>query len=832
MRKYISPLILLFFVATVAQGQSLKSWLSHADSAYAKKDFYTAFKFYEVAIKYDSTRTDVLYKYAESARQFNAYTFAVNGYQLVLQRPEKQQYPESRFWLAEVQNRLGEYESARQNFELFKQEQPNASAVLLAAATKGIADCDFAIKEGAFTKKNSTIPPLNMGDKINGIYSDYAPFLWKDTLYYSSFRYIDEKDKSKPPKTFSRILSAAPDQSGVYLPDSLNTPGKNIAFSVITNDGKGIYYCECIKINEADVRCDMYYRSRQGKNVFGAAKKLKINQEGYTTTQPSIGLEPNSGKPCLYFSSDRPGGKGKMDLWFGKIQPDGDVIEAVNLSALNTASDDVTPFFHDRTRQLYFSSNGMERLGGYDIYKAGITDGYWGIPRHLPGDLNSSYDELYYVLNERGDRAIFASNRWGSTYIEQKKEACCFDLYEQKLDLSIQVKVLTFNKLDSTELKGTQVVVYELQPDGTRKEVFSKTNLNGNDFNYVGERGKKYLAVGTKTEYDKDETTLDLSNIPDEVSYVEGKLYLQPVAIDLTVLTLCAADTTIKPLPPLNNCTLHFYELVKGDTVRLDKQFNPNGNSFFYTVAKNKSYVLVASHNGFLTRTDTLGIDEDVIAALGRHLTFEMPLRTFGIPDILPLRLFFDNGIPGVSSSERSDTTSISYDQMFDTYYNKKQEFIDKFIAPLTGQAKFVTTETVNSFFERNIKQGADDLERLAGMLLERLKEGLSFELQIQGHASAKGPALFNQLLSKRRIVSVKNYFRKFDKGALKPYLANRQLKLTALALGEPQNTRNIPEAQYKDKRLSVYSPEASTERRVEIVGIIIPQNATQCQAQ
>lgn len=834
MRKYISPLILLFFVASIAHGQSLKSWLSHADSAYAKKDFYTSFKFYEVALHYDSSRTDVLYKYAESARLFNAYKYAINGYTKVLQRPDKQQYPEARFWLAEVQNKLGNYEAARDNFKLFIEEQANANPALIASATKGISDCDYAIaKDGLSAKSITSKSPQNLGDKVNSIYSDFAPYLWNDTLYYSSFRYIDEKDKSKPAKTQMRIMAAAPGQEGQYLPASINQPDSNTAFSAITLDGKGVYYCQCTKINDLEVRCNMYYRSRQAGNVFGQPLKLSINQPGYTTTQPSIGLDPKTGEPCLYFSSDRKGGNGKMDLWYGKIQPNGDVTDATNLSALNTASDDVTPFFHDRTKKLYFSSNGLERFGGYDIYKTSIKNGTWLPPQPLSNTTNSSYDDLYYILNERGDTAIFASNRWGATYIDPQKEACCFDLYEQEIDIFFKIIVRTFNKLDSTNLLGTKVIIYELQPDGkTKKVVFSQVNIQGNEFVYNGERGKKYQVEASKLNFEDDSAIVDAVSIDDNIQVLEQDLYLRPISIDLTVLTLCDADTTVKPSPPLDRCTLHFYELTNtGDTVLLDKKYNDKNNSFFYKIDNNKTYVLVASHNNFVTKTDTLAIDDDVITALGLHLTYEMPLRTFDIPDVLPLRLYFDNGKPGIAS-ERKDTTSTSYEQMFTKYYSLKDSFINKYTDNLIGQPKFVTGQKIDAFFQRNVKQGYDDLNKLAVMLLQRLKDGLTIELEIQGYASPKGPALFNELLSKRRIVCVKNYFRNFQNGVLKPYLDKKQLILHRLPMGEPKDTRGIPEAQLKDKRESIYSIKASTERRVEIVGIKIPQNSKQCQAQ
>ena len=88
--------------------QSRKAWLAAADSALLRKDYYPAFKFYEAALVYDTTAVDVWFNYAESARKFNAYTFAEKGYLKVVELDKATpDYPQARLWLASTRQKNG-----------------------------------------------------------------------------------------------------------------------------------------------------------------------------------------------------------------------------------------------------------------------------------------------------------------------------------------------------------------------------------------------------------------------------------------------------------------------------------------------------------------------------------------------------------------------------------------------------------------------------------------------------------------------------------------------------------------------------------------------------
>jgi hypothetical protein len=126
----------------------------------------------------------------------------------------------------------------------------------------------------------------------------------------------------------------------------------------------------------------------------------RLNEKGTTNTQPVI-YDDGSGTKYLLFVSDRPNGKGGMDIWASKINDgapigektstktttktttkstkgaSGRFSDPVNLTQVNTFGDDVTPYYHKKDKTLYFSSNGYPSVGGHDIFKVSGTVGKW-----------------------------------------------------------------------------------------------------------------------------------------------------------------------------------------------------------------------------------------------------------------------------------------------------------------------------------------------------------------------------------------------------------------------------------------------------------------------
>jgi outer membrane protein OmpA-like peptidoglycan-associated protein len=115
----------------------------------------------------------------------------------------------------------------------------------------------------------------------------------------------------------------------------------------------------------------------------------------------------------IYFSSNRPGGYGGRDLYTCKKLPGGDWAKAVNMGPkINTQFDEDAPFIHPDGITLYFSSNGHTTMGGFDIFTTQLSgDGTWSEPLNVGYPINTTDDDIYYVVSPDSRSAYFSSFR-------------------------------------------------------------------------------------------------------------------------------------------------------------------------------------------------------------------------------------------------------------------------------------------------------------------------------------------------------------------------------------------------------------------------------------
>ena len=164
---------------------------------------------------------------------------------------------------------------------------------------------------------------------------------------------------------------------------------------------------------------------------------------------------------------------GKKDIWYTVFLPNGLNTIPVNLGPpVNTAGDDITPYYHQASGTLYFSSDGHNGLGGFDIYKSKGFKNTWNEPVNLGAPINSIYDEMYYTVNENDTNGFFTSNRPGSFYNE--KDTCCkYDIYEYRISYKkIPPKLIAKKDNVKPEILVTEPVKNQLiHRDATIKEI-------------------------------------------------------------------------------------------------------------------------------------------------------------------------------------------------------------------------------------------------------------------------------------------------------------------------------------------------------------------------
>ncbi len=265
---------------------------------------------------------------------------------------------------------------------------------------------------------------IRLGSNVNSTASDLAPIRYGDRIYFSSTRH-----QSSDRAPVSRIYSFTDGKKAALVPDlNFKRKSSHVGQIAIMPDASRMYFTICK--DETQEKCSLWYRDRTFDGDWGAAKPLPqhVNVSGHTTTQPAVGWDEEQKKFVLYFVTDRPGGHGGLDIWCSAISWDGKYETPYPLP-LNSAQDDVTPFFDRAAQVLYFSTNGHGGAGGFDIFLAEKKSDMWTKPYSLGRPFNSSYDDLYFSMHESSKMAYFTSDRPGSL-CGGAKGGECYDLYQ------------------------------------------------------------------------------------------------------------------------------------------------------------------------------------------------------------------------------------------------------------------------------------------------------------------------------------------------------------------------------------------------------------------
>lgn len=641
MKRLLPLFSLLLFFGTSALAQPLSEWISAADAAYAKEDYYSAYRYYDVALKYDSTRMDLWYRLGESAQEFTAYTTAQKAYKRIFASEYRDSFPLLTYRMAQVQQKKGLYQEASNLYEQFvNSDAENVDPKYFDEAEKQRINAEWAMDVAS--RPAETNIHHQAGD-VNSANNDFAPFYHNDTLFFSSLRYTNKQDSIVPRRSLARIFYQQPGDDKVeQLPKSINQAGRMAAHSAFDKKGENVYFTLCdYEGGSTDFRCEIYCATVESDGKWGTPKRLPLNDAKATNTQPVVGVDPATDTPFLYFVSDREGGQGGLDIYRSEILPGGLCGPVEPVDVANSEGNDITPFYYAPTQTLYFSTDGRLTLGGYDVYRTSWNGRGWDRPTHMSIPVNSSYNDLYYARFPQQEQAYFASNRPDSLaiYWDNGSDACCNDIYSVGITDEIKLLALTFHALELTELPGASVALYELNPGG-RRLIDSIQNPTDNDFNFLVLPGKQYELVATKPGFTIDRDTLDLTD-PELASKkeIERRLYLSP-DLKLDVFTFNKLDSTA-----LIGTTVFLYEyLPDGELVLVDSIVNPSANDHHFKLKRGNKYEVFARKDGYLpdqTFIDTNDPELADVSTISRNLYLEpgliLEVYTYRLLDKLPL---------------------------------------------------------------------------------------------------------------------------------------------------------------------------------------------------
>jgi outer membrane protein OmpA-like peptidoglycan-associated protein len=369
-------------------------------------------------------------------------------------------------------------------------------------------------------------------DVVNTEYAEYRPKLTgnENAMYFTSRRPIEGTVLNE--NKLMEDIYVVEKRKGIWqealrLESGINTPGHD-ACLYISPDG---LYMIIYRATVSAVGFGSIYETNFINGQW-SEPKLMAGDLNSSHWQTDVCLSPEGNS--MYFTSDRPGGKGGRDLWMIKKLPNGDWGKAQNMGPnFNTEFDEEAPFIHPDGKTFYFSSKGHNTMGGYDIFRSDMgNDGRWGKPFNIGYPANTTGDDVFFFPTLDGKRVYFSSYRKEGKgdqdiYIvefpgnEEKTLAVYQGVAKDKAGNVLEDLIITVYNED-----GDVVGVYRpntssgrylfiLQPGQTYDIEYNDKGVIGMDRVTVGETGgvSEYVKVATK---EKDKIKITAGEIVDD----------------------------------------------------------------------------------------------------------------------------------------------------------------------------------------------------------------------------------------------------------------------------------------------------------------------------
>lgn len=460
--KDFKNIIIVLFIAVIVSpvnGQnnrpdirslSTKKQKMYGKSADHSGDIYSAVDFLEAYCKSKPSDLETNYRLAELYLASRDYPKAEKLFAKVYKN-DPETYPQALYYEAVSMKYQGKYSDAKEVYTKFQRKlKITKNPPITPAALKDeIIACEAATP---MVEKPLKVTVDRMGGTINGPHQELSPLMLGDSLLlYSALKldttyYFNREDTTNiPVRQFYTARKMGPDWvGGQRFENPINIAGIETGNAAVSRDGKRMYFTRGTggRTSTGRLRCELYVSRKIGRS-WQEPEKLNalVNEPYYTSTQPTVGYSAKSNMEVVYFVSDRPGGRGGLDIWYTIYDPrKKDYQQPRNAGTkINTPGDEMTPFYDHATRQLYFSSTGHMGLGGLDVYRAMGELRKWFPAENVGYPINTSYDDLYFSINKSREDGFLVSNRPSTGSF--RNPTCCDDIYQYRWTDFIRVAV-------------------------------------------------------------------------------------------------------------------------------------------------------------------------------------------------------------------------------------------------------------------------------------------------------------------------------------------------------------------------------------------------------
>ncbi len=363
-------------------------------------------------------------------------------------------------------------DKAEEYYEKFMMQSPGKH-FLYPKATRGTEEIAHA---RSLMKNPVEFEIENLGPVINTQYPDYAPVISVDenALFFTSARL--RKDESNEDITdratgyyLDDIYVSYKDREGNWQePELLSISDLNPNATInVSIDGQKLY------IYRDDEKDGNLFKSVLVGETWSEPEPMpdEINSKAWETH-----LATTSDENTIYFVSNRKGTLGGRDIFRVKKLPDGSWSKAQNLGEnINTPYGEDAVFISPDNRTLYFSSEGHNSMGGFDIFYSTLDEeGNWSKAQNIGYPINTVDDDVFFVTSADGKRAYYSSDK-KEGYGEK-------DIYMISLPdpVAVQLAVLQ-GRIIAPEGRDLpeDIVIYITSPDNNESQIFSPRERDG-----------------------------------------------------------------------------------------------------------------------------------------------------------------------------------------------------------------------------------------------------------------------------------------------------------------------------------------------------------------
>lgn len=396
-------------------------------------------------LNHDYVNAEIWYKKSISSKPPSFYTYDHywHGDALVKNKSYKAAVAEFDFVV-----KLGE----RKNPTLFQQAKVKQEGLKLVNDSASYRkEITITLLDSVFNKGSASFSANYFGDSHIIQFTNASNDIFSDDLKKQSQQYdCDIYTITKTETGWDRLIK---------MENNINTDDHEAAGCLSAD--KNTYYFT--RWSASKNECAIYV-SKMRNQQWLIAEKLpeNVNLAGFKSMHPFLSKDGS----ILYFSSNRPGGYGKMDLWYVKInEQEKTEGNPVNMGIkFNTSEDEITPFVHFPTNTFFFSSDGLPGFGGLDVYKSVFNpDSLWSTPKNLGVPINSSKDDAYFVLDRNQLSGFLSSDR---NECKTCSGSACYKLYSvEKKPNEFQLHGSVYNAETNRPMPGVLLTFKDIHGD-------------------------------------------------------------------------------------------------------------------------------------------------------------------------------------------------------------------------------------------------------------------------------------------------------------------------------------------------------------------------------